>query len=140
MKIANDVRWYACGPRTGFAEPKIPANEPGSSIMRGKSNPTQCEALTMVAVHVFGRSHPGAAAVVASGHLERDSPHVFLLDDDASVRRSTERLAMGVNAVVQLADMAETSRELEAQLSAFCREKLSNRKVPAPWTSLPSFP
>ncbi|MBV8568978.1 MAG: class II fumarate hydratase [Acidobacteriaceae bacterium] len=54
MKIANDVRWYACGPRAGFAEIKIPANEPGSSIMPGKINPTQCEALTMVAVEVFG--------------------------------------------------------------------------------------
>ena len=44
MKIANDVRWYACGPRAGFAELRIPANEPGSSIMPGKINPTQCEA------------------------------------------------------------------------------------------------
>src|SRR5262245_6275248 len=43
MKIANDVRWYACGPRAGFAELKIPENEPGSSIMPGKINPTQCE-------------------------------------------------------------------------------------------------
>src|SRR5207302_1901403 len=50
MKIANDVRWYACGPRAGFAELRIPENEPGSSIMPGKINPTQCEALTMVAV------------------------------------------------------------------------------------------
>ena len=57
MKIANDVRWYACGPRAGFAELKIPANEPGSSIMPGKINPTQCEALTMVAVQVFGNDH-----------------------------------------------------------------------------------
>ncbi len=54
MKIANDVRWYACGPRAGLAELKIPENEPGSSIMPGKINPTQCEALTMVAVQVFG--------------------------------------------------------------------------------------
>jgi fumarate hydratase class II len=52
MKIANDVRFYACGPRAGFAELKIPENEPGSSIMPGKINPTQCEALTMVAVQV----------------------------------------------------------------------------------------
>ena len=54
MKIANDVRWYACGPRAGFAELRIPENEPGSSIMPGKVNPTQSEALTMVAVQVFG--------------------------------------------------------------------------------------
>ena len=57
MKIANDVRWYASGPRTGIGELTIPENEPGSSIMPGKINPTQCEALTMVAVQVFGNDH-----------------------------------------------------------------------------------
>src|SRR5213594_1395232 len=62
MKIANDVRWYACGPRAGFAELRIPENEPGSSIMPGKINPTQCEALTMVAVQVFGNDHAVAFA------------------------------------------------------------------------------
>ncbi len=62
LKIANDVRWYACGPRAGLAELKIPANEPGSSIMPGKVNPTQCEALTMVAVQVFGNDHAVAFA------------------------------------------------------------------------------
>jgi fumarate hydratase class II len=62
MKIANDVRWYACGPRAGFAELKIPENEPGSSIIPGKVNPTQCEALTMVAVQVFGSDHAVAFA------------------------------------------------------------------------------
>jgi fumarate hydratase class II len=63
MKIANDVRWYACGPRAGLAELLIPENEPGSSIMPGKINPTQCEALTMVAVQVFGND----AAVAFAG-------------------------------------------------------------------------
>src|SRR5260221_8102087 len=62
MKIGNDVRWYACGPRAGFGELKIPENEPGSSIMPGKINPTQCEALTMVAVQVFGNDHAVAFA------------------------------------------------------------------------------
>ena len=52
MKIANDVRWLASGPRNGLREINIPANEPGSSIMPGKVNPTQCEAMTMVAVQV----------------------------------------------------------------------------------------
>ena len=52
-KIANDIRLLSCGPRAGFAELKIPANEPGSSIMPGKVNPTQCEALTMIAVQVM---------------------------------------------------------------------------------------
>ena len=54
MKIANDVRWLASGPRCGIGELTIPENEPGSSIMPGKVNPTQCEALTMVAVQVMG--------------------------------------------------------------------------------------
>jgi fumarate hydratase class II len=54
MKLANDVRWLASGPRCGIGELSIPENEPGSSIMPGKVNPTQCEALTMVCVQVFG--------------------------------------------------------------------------------------
>lgn len=54
MKTANDVRWLAAGPRCGLGEISIPANEPGSSIMPGKVNPTQCEALTMVCVQVMG--------------------------------------------------------------------------------------
>ncbi len=54
MKIANDVRWLASGPRVGLGEIRIPENEPGSSIMPGKVNPTQCEAVTMVAVQVMG--------------------------------------------------------------------------------------
>ena len=54
MKMANDVRWLASGPRSGFGEITLPANEPGSSIMPGKVNPTQCEALSMVAIQVMG--------------------------------------------------------------------------------------
>jgi fumarate hydratase class II len=64
MKIANDVRWYACGPRAGIGEIRIPENEPGSSIMPGKVNPTQSEALTMVAVQVYGND--AAVAFAAS--------------------------------------------------------------------------
>jgi fumarate hydratase class II len=63
FKIANDVRYYACGPRAGLAELKIPENEPGSSIMPGKINPTQSEALTMVCAQVFGND----AAVAFAG-------------------------------------------------------------------------
>jgi fumarate hydratase class II len=62
MKIANDIRWYASGPRAGIGELTLPENEPGSSIMPGKINPTQCEALTMVAVQVFGNDHAVAFA------------------------------------------------------------------------------
>jgi fumarate hydratase, class II len=54
MKIANDIRWMASGPRSGLGEISIPENEPGSSIMPGKVNPTQCEALTMLCCQVFG--------------------------------------------------------------------------------------
>ena len=63
MKIANDVRWYASGPRGGLGELLIPENEPGSSIMPGKVNPTQAEALTQVAVQVYGND----AAVAFAG-------------------------------------------------------------------------
>ncbi len=63
LKIANDVRWLASGPRCGIGEIIIPENEPGSSIMPGKVNPTQCEALTMVCVQVFGND----AAVAFAG-------------------------------------------------------------------------
>jgi fumarate hydratase class II len=62
MKIANDVRWHASGPRAGIGELLIPENEPGSSIMPGKVNPTQCEAMTQVVVQVFGNDHAVAFA------------------------------------------------------------------------------
>ena len=62
FKIANDIRWYASGPRAGIGELSLPENEPGSSIMPGKINPTQCEALTMVAAQVFGNDHAVAFA------------------------------------------------------------------------------
>ncbi len=63
MKISNDIRWLASGPRCGLAEIHIPENEPGSSIMPGKVNPTQCEAMTMVAVQVHGNN----AAIAFAG-------------------------------------------------------------------------
>ena len=69
MKIANDVRWLASGPRLGLQEITIPENEPGSSIMPGKVNPTQCEAITMVAVQVMGNDT--AVGIAASqGNFE----------------------------------------------------------------------
>ena len=69
MKIANDVRWLAAGPRAGLHEIDIPENEPGSSIMPGKVNPTQCEAVTMVAVQVMGNDT--AVGIAASqGNFE----------------------------------------------------------------------
>ena len=68
-KIANDIRLMSCGPRAGFAELLIPENEPGSSIMPGKVNPTQAEALTMIAVQVMGND-VAAGFGGAGGYLE----------------------------------------------------------------------
>lgn len=73
MKLANDIRWLASGPRCGIGELRIPENEPGSSIMPGKINPTQCEALTMVCVQVFGND----AAVALAGSQGNFQLNVF---------------------------------------------------------------
>jgi fumarate hydratase class II len=69
FKIANDIRFLGSGPRSGLGELDLPENEPGSSIMPGKVNPTQCEALTMVCVQVFG-NHAALTFAGASGHFE----------------------------------------------------------------------
>ncbi len=71
-KIADDIRLLACGPRAGLAELILPENEPGSSIMPGKINPTQCEALTMVAIQVLA-NHIAVAMGGAGGHLEMNA-------------------------------------------------------------------
>ena len=92
MKIANDVRFYACGPRAGFAELKIPENEPGSSIMPGKINPTQCEAITMVAVQVFGNDHAVAFAG-SQGSFQLNAYKPVMLHN---VLESAQLLAEGI--------------------------------------------
>jgi len=69
FKIANDIRLLGSGPRSGFGELMLPENEPGSSIMPGKVNPTQCEALTMVCCQVFG-NQTAITAAASNGHLE----------------------------------------------------------------------
>ncbi len=94
MKIANDVRWHACGPRAGFNELLIPENEPGSSIMPGKINPTQCEALTMVAVQVFGNDH----AVAFAGSQGNFQLNVFKPVMLHNILESIALLSDGVNA------------------------------------------
>jgi len=73
MKIANDVRWLGSGPRSGIGELHLPENEPGSSIMPGKVNPTQCEAMTMVCVQVFGNN----TAVTVAGSNGNFELNVF---------------------------------------------------------------
>jgi fumarate hydratase class II len=69
FKIANDIRFLGSGPRAGLGELALPENEPGSSIMPGKVNPTQCEALTQVCVQIFG-NHAAITFAGASGHFE----------------------------------------------------------------------
>ena len=105
MKIANDVRWLASGPRCGLGEIFIPANEPGSSIMPGKVNPTQCESVTMVAVQVMANDTAvGIAASQGNFELNVFMPvtiHNFLqsvrlLAD--SLRSFNERCVKGIKA------------------------------------------
>jgi len=92
MKIANDVRLYASGPRAGFGEITIPDNEPGSSIMPGKINPTQSEALTMVAVQVFGND-TAVAFAGTQGHFQLNVYKPVILHNTLE---SIELLADGI--------------------------------------------
>jgi fumarate hydratase class II len=79
-KIANDIRWLASGPRAGLGELILPANEPGSSIMPGKVNPTQCEAMLMVCAQVLG--HDSAIAIAASqGNLELNTMRPLIISN-----------------------------------------------------------
>ena len=91
MKIANDLRWYACGPRAGIGELRLPANEPGSSVMPGKVNPTQCEALMQVAVQVFGNDH-AAAFAGSQGNFQLNTFKPLILHN---VLESIELLGQG---------------------------------------------
>jgi fumarate hydratase class II len=80
MKIANDMRWLASGPRCGLAELTLPANEPGSSIMPGKVNPTQCEAIVMICIQVIGEDN--AVAVAGSqGNFELNAMRPIIIND-----------------------------------------------------------
>jgi fumarate hydratase class II len=102
-KIGNDIRLMSCGPRAGFAELVIPENEPGSSIMPGKVNPTQCEALTMIAVQVMAND----VAVGFGGRLSRNERlqavdhlqhHPFHYDHERRLRELPEVLGRGYEA------------------------------------------
>ncbi len=150
MKIANDVRWYASGPRTGIGELLIPENEPGSSIMPGKINPTQCEALTMVAVQVFGNDHAVAFGgsqgnfqlnvfkpVMLSNYL--DSAHILAdaLDSfrihcatgiEPALGRIEENLARNLMLVTALNPHIGYSKSAEIALKAH-REGLTLREA-----------
>jgi fumarate hydratase, class II len=105
MKIGNDIRWYASGPRAGIGELTLPENEPGSSIMPGKVNPTQCEALTMVAVQVFGNDHAVAFAG-SQGNFQLNAYKPIILHNlmesaellAQACRSFATRCAMGIEA------------------------------------------
>ncbi|WP_200175360.1 class II fumarate hydratase [Tomitella cavernea] len=80
MKIANDIRWLASGPRCGLGELVLPANEPGSSIMPGKVNPTQCEAMVMVCIQVIAEDS-GVAIAGTQGNFELNAMRPIILDN-----------------------------------------------------------
>ena len=118
MKIANDIRWLASGPRCGIGEIRIPENEPGSSIMPGKVNPTQCEAVTMAAVQVMGNDAAlGFAASQGNFELNVFMPVIIfnylhsarLLAD--ALRSFTARCLCGLEA-----DRAKMKENLERSL------------------------
>lgn len=79
MKIANDMRWLASGPRCGLGELKLPQNEPGSSIMPGKVNPTQCEAMVMIAIQVLGND-AGIAFAGSQGNFELNAMRPIIIN------------------------------------------------------------
>ena len=113
MKIANDIRLLGSGPRSGLGELDLPANEPGSSIMPGKVNPTQCEMLTMVAAQVMG-NHVAVTVGGMQGHLELN---VFKPLIGAAVLRSIHLLSVGMDSFDErCVDGLEPNRERIAEL------------------------
>jgi fumarate hydratase, class II len=125
MKIANDLRWLGSGPRAGLAELRLPENEPGSSIMPGKVNPTQCEAMTMVCVQVLGND-AAIAFAGSQGNFElnvfkplivHDFLHSTRLLTDAC-RSFTDHLVVGLEADRErIARLMESSLMLVTALS-----------------------
>ncbi len=112
-KIANDIRLLGSGPRCGFGELKLPENEPGSSIMPGKVNPTQCEMLTMVAAQVMG-NHVAVTIGGLQGHLELN---VFKPLMAANIIRSINLLSVGMESFTERTlDGLEPDEERIAEL------------------------
>ncbi|MBU6338927.1 MAG: class II fumarate hydratase [Rickettsiales bacterium] len=96
MKIANDIRFLASGPRSGLGEISLPENEPGSSIMPGKVNPTQCEALTMIACQVMG-NHMAVTIGGSNGHFELNVFRPMII---RNVVESINLLSDGINSFI----------------------------------------
>jgi fumarate hydratase class II len=118
FKMANDIRLLACGPRAGLHELDLPSNEPGSSMMPGKVNPTQCEALAMVAVQVMGQD---AAVAIggASGHLEMNVYKPLLI---FNVARSIRLMTDGCESFRKF--LVEGTTPNEKQIAAFVARSL----------------
>lgn len=117
-KIANDIRFLGSGPRSGLGELSLPANEPGSSIMPGKVNPTQCESLTMVAAQVIGNQQ----AVTVGGMQGHFELNVFMPLIGANVLRSIELLSIGMTSfAARCVDGIEAN---EAQIKALVDRSL----------------
>jgi fumarate hydratase class II len=112
MKIANDMRWLASGPRAGFHELKLPANEPGSSIMPGKVNPTQQEAMVMVCLQVIGEDSIVAAAG-AQGNFELNAMRPIIINNVLHSARI-------------LGDMCEKLREFSVEGTELDEAKVSD--------------
>jgi fumarate hydratase class II len=96
MKIANDIRFLASGPRSGLGEISLPENEPGSSIMPGKVNPTQCEALTMIACQIVGNHHAITLGGM-NGHFELNVFRPMII---RNVLESINLISDGVNSFI----------------------------------------
>jgi fumarate hydratase class II len=112
-KIANDIRFLGSGPRSGLGELSLPANEPGSSIMPGKVNPTQCEMLTMVAAQMIG-NHQAVTIGGMQGHFELN---VFMPVIGANVLRSIELASIGMTGfATRCVDGIEANRDQVADL------------------------
>ncbi|WP_341988806.1 class II fumarate hydratase [Azorhizobium sp. AG788] len=110
MKIANDMRWLASGPRCGFGELKLPDNEPGSSIMPGKVNPTQCEAMVMIAIQVLGNDSAVAFAG-SQGNFELNAMRPIIINNFLHSARI-------------LADGCEKFREYSVEGTELNRERI----------------
>ena len=110
MKIANDMRWLASGPRCGFSELKLPDNEPGSSIMPGKVNPTQCEAMVMIAIQVMGND-TAVAFAGSQGNFELNAMRPIIINNYLHSARI-------------LADGCEKFREFSVEGTELNREKI----------------
>jgi fumarate hydratase, class II len=112
MKIANDMRWLASGPRCGLGELLLPENEPGSSIMPGKVNPTQCEAMVMVCIQVIGEDNAVAFAG-SQGNFELNTMRPIIINDFLHSARL-------------LGDAAETFRRFSVEGTRLDRERIDD--------------